>query len=876
MTLAPGTRLGPYEIVALAARGGMGEVYRAQDTRLGRDVAVKVLPARFATDPELRQRFEREARAISALSHPAICPLYDVGHHDGVEYLVMEFLEGETLADRLERGPLPLDQVLRFGIDIADALSAAHASGVVHRDLKPGNVMVTRTGARLLDFGLAKPTGPAIGTSSDGVTTAAPLTARGTILGTFQYMSPEQVEGREADARSDLFAFGAVLYEMATGTRAFRGETTTSVVAAILERDPAPISALQPLAPAALDDVVGGCLAKSPDERWQTAHDVKRQLQTIRRRLGESPVPAGAIATDRPSATRVAWIVAVAAVVLAVVSAGLAVRDRGRAPADAAQVVRAAIQPPAAHSFTPNDFAISPDGQRVAFVAAGADGVSSLWVRSIDSAQPTEVSGTEGALSPFWSADSRQIAFFAGGRLMKVEPGGKGAEVICEATRVARGGAWGADDVMLFSNSAVGPIFRVSAAGGPAVPATVVPDDVPGEGHRYPQFLPDGRRFLYTAIWTSEQRGGLYLASLDGGPAELVSSDIRSRVVLADDRLLFVIGGTVYAQPFDTAAGRLSGEPEALLRSEIAWDWRFGHLPVSASHTGLLVYQSPHTYQSNLVWFDRQGRELGRVGAPGSWSPAVAPDGRRVAVALDGRMTGQPNVWVHDLQRGVPSQLTSTGIDTAHLWSGDDWIVYSSMRDTNAIYRRRADGSGQEERVFESVAHVLVTSASPDGRRILYMGFESGLPGLRLLDVDTGSSVFLETGAEGVFSPDGRWVAFTSPATGVVVRPVDGGARVQVSRGAGSQPRWRADMKELFYIAPDKQLMAVPLVVSNGRLEPGTPVALFQTRIVQPMLVLFQYDVMPDGQRFLVNSLPREDAAAPLTLLVNWPRMLGR
>lgn len=879
MTLAPGTRLGPYEVVALAGAGGMGEVYRARDTRLSRDVALKVLPAHFATDPEARQRFEREARAVSTLSHPAICPLYDVGHHNGLEFLVMEFLEGETLAARLERGPLPLDQVLRYSIDIADALAAAHAGGIVHRDLKPGNVMLTRTGARLLDFGLARSTGPAVGSTPEGLTTAAPITARGTILGTFQYMSPEQVEGREADTRSDLFSFGAVLYEMATGKRAFDGKTTTSVLAAILERDPSPISTLQPLAPAALDDVVRGCLAKSPDERWQTAHDVKLQLQAIRRRLGEtaaSVVPTGSWRGVRTP--RVAWAVTAVALALAAVFAVVALRGgAGPAPIAADAVVRAAILPPTAHSFTPNDFALSPDGQRVAFVAAGADGVSSLWIRSINSSQPTEISGSEGASSPFWSSDSLHVAFFAGGRLMKVEPGGKGVEVVCEATRLAGGGAWNADDVILFSNWLFGPLFRVPATGGTAVPATSVPDDLGGEAHRYPQFLPDGRRFLFTVSWTDEQRGGLYLASLDGAPPELVSPNIRSRAVLAHDRILYVNGGTVFAQRFDTTTARLIGDPDPLLRNEIAWDWRFENMPLRASQTGLLAYQSRQTYQTQLAWFDREGRELGGVGAAGSSAPAFAPDGRRLAVALDGRGTGQPNVWIHDLQRGIPTQLTHTGIDTALAWAGrTGWIVYSSMRETNGIYRREVDGSGQEEQLLESVAHVLVTSASTDGRRVLYMGFGGGVPGLRILDVDTRESTILETGAEGAFSPDGQWVAFTTPLGGVFVRGVDGGARVQVSSGYGAQPRWRADMREIFYIAPDKKLMAVPLAVRDGTIDVGVPVPLFQTRIIQPSLVLFQYDVTPDGQRFLINSLPREDAAAPLTLLVNWTGELGR
>ncbi len=482
MALAPLTRLGPYEVVSSAGAGGMGEVYRALDTRLGRHVAIKVLPASTASSPEWRQRLEREARAVSALSHPNICALYDIGHQDGIDFLVMEFLEGETLAARLERGPLPTDQAIKTGIEIADALQSAHRKGIVHRDLKPSNVMLTRTGARLLDFGLAKPVASAIAGRGIGETVSAPLTTDGMLLGTFQYMSPEQVEGREADARSDLFAFGAVLHEMLTGVRAFDGKTPASVIAAILEREPPSVSSLQPLTPPALDDIVRGCLAKDADERWQTAHDVKLQLQGLRTRAAPVATGAAARVTRREL---IAWGTAAAALVAA---AALGNMSRETSPAPA-PVLRASLLPPAGHSFVPNDFAISPDGRRVAFVAAGVDGVPTLWVQVLDSSQAVEVTGTMGASSPFWSPDSRWIAFFTDRRLMKVEPGGTGIQTILDISPGPRNGAWGAQDVIVFTNNVLGPLLSVPAAGGAATPVTSVPANVTGEAHRFPRVL---------------------------------------------------------------------------------------------------------------------------------------------------------------------------------------------------------------------------------------------------------------------------------------------------------------------------------------------------------------------------------------------------
>ena len=877
MALEPGSQLGPYEIAAPLGAGGMGEVYRAPDTRLGRDVAIKILPAQYSADPEWRRRLDREARAISSLSHPNICPLFDVGHQDGVDFLVMELLEGETLAARLTRGPLPIDQVLRYGAEIASALAAAHRQGVVHRDLKPANVMLTRSGARLLDFGLAKPVAPGTGAPIE-VTASAPITAQGTLVGTYPYMAPEQIEGREVDARTDIFALGAVLYEMATGRRAFDGKTTASLIAAILERDPAPISSIHPLAPAALDDIVRGCLAKAPDDRWQTAHDVKLQLDGLRRRLSGGGtdtvvVPSGTSAD--PKARRHArWAYAVAALALATL-ATVPWWPRTASPSAATvSAVHASILPPKGHWFTPNDFQISPDGSRVAFVAAGGDGVSSLFYRAIESALPVEIIGTDGASAPFWSPDNRWIAYFAGGRLMKVEPGGGSPQPIGPATVTASGGAWGAGDTIVFQPTVLGPLFSVPASGGTPRPVTTVPADSPGEAHRFPSFLPDGRRFLYSASWANQQRAGLYLGDIEGGPQRLLSDDIRDRVTLAGEQLLYVDKGVLHARGFDTASAEFTGSPRSILRGELMASWTFGNVPLSASQNGVLLYQSRLTYNSQLVLYDRSGTEVELVGEPGFRSPLFSPDEdeRWLAVAHDREGTGEQATTLLDRSRNIPLMLPSAGTHTAHTWSPDGrWIYYSAIRARNGIYRRLSDGSGPEETVLESDAHLLVNDHSPTASRLVFMDFSGGHPQLRELDLETGVSTRVAEAAEGAYSPDGRWIASVAVPSGIVLtRAGGGGGRIQLTSGLSSQARWGADMTEIFYIDGDKRLMRVPIRVRNDTIEPGKPEPLFQTRIVQPRLVLFQYDVNQAGDRFLINSLPRADAAAPLTMIVNW------
>ncbi|HEV2022838.1 MAG TPA: protein kinase, partial [Terriglobales bacterium] len=646
MALTSGTKLGPYEILSPAGAGGMGEVYRARDTRLDRTVAIKVLSARLAERPDLHKRLEREARTISALSHPNICHLYDVGQQEGVDFLVMEYLEGETLAERLRKGPLPLEQLLKIGVEVSAALEKAHRQGIIHRDLKPGNIMLTKAGAKLMDFGLAKLRSelvPAAAALSEMTTLAPPaksLTEEGVIVGTFQYMAPEQLEGAEADARSDIFPLGAVLYEMATGKPAFTGKTKASLIGAILSAEPKPIGEVLPMTPAALDRVVRTCLAKDPDNRWQSAQDVKLQLEWIRQRDQQPAQPAA-------RQLRRVWLWAVAIALLVAVAFQAGVRwGRGEAPK--LQVYRAALTPPPAHSFVPYDFAVSPDGSRLAFTATSADGVATLWVRSLATDSSQEFSGTQGASHPFWSPDGQEVGFFAGGKLKKIDLATGGVQNVCDAPR-GLGGTWNRDGTIVFAPHIGAALARVHATGGVLVPATKLHEGV-GESHRWPTFLPDGRHFLYFIDW-SEGRNGIYVASLDNGEGTLLSSDIRGNVAFAAGHVLFVRDGTLFAQRFDAEKLRFAGDPIPVVSQEMEQDVRSGKAGFSVADSGVLVYQSRRTYSSRLVWFDRSGKEMQPVGEAASYDPALSPNGRWLAVTLDAANNGHHLVHVVDLMR---------------------------------------------------------------------------------------------------------------------------------------------------------------------------------------------------------------------------------
>ena len=876
--LTAGKKLGPYEIVSAAGVGGMGEVYRARDTRLGRDVAIKVLPETLSTRQEFQQRFAREARSISALNHPHICALFDVGQEGDTFYLVMEFLDGESLADRLEKGPLPLEQVLRYGKEVANALEAAHRQGVLHRDLKPGNVMLTRSGAKLLDFGLAKPSDSAVAaaTAAEALTAMAsqpkPLTDKGTVVGTFQYMAPEQLEGKGSDQRSDIFALGSVLYEMATGRRAFAGKTQASIIAAILAAEPPPISAVQPLTPPALDALIKTCLAKDPDERYQSAHDVRLQLQQIATSSGTILAP---LSRRRRRFLLPALVAATA--VLAAIAFFAGRQWSGPAPKSAAY--RTSLLPPSKHSFVAYDFALSPDGTRLAFAASGGDGVTRLWLKNLGTDANTELSGTEGASGPFWSPDSNNVAFYAGPRLSRLDIHTGAIQSIAPAI-LARGGGWSKDGQILFIMRVGQGLWRIPANGGTPVPATRV---VAGgaESHRWPTFLPDGRTFLFVVDW-SNNHDGLYSASLDDPTPKLIASDVRGNIAYVNGQLLFVRDGTLFAQRFDAAKLRFEGEPAAVVTQELEQDTGFSRSGFSVAANGALVYQSRDFYTSHLVWFDRSGKELETIGPRGPYHPTLSPDGTRLAVTLDSASDGHSRAHVFDLTRGtITSVAPESERSEAPIWSPDgNTVAYVSRTSLTRLHTRPADGSGQPATLNES-GRMMTNDWSPDGRYILYMNFLQGVPELWTYDTVEKKNAPLvpPPAAEGQFSPDGKWISYTiggraEPA--IYVQPVPGpGPRTQISVEGGTQSRWSPDGKELYYIGMGKELMAVSIRAEGGKLLVSPPRVLFRTRMHAARYAIFQYDVSRDG-RFLINSLPREDAAAPLALLTDWSAQVGK
>ena len=896
MPLNAGTRLGPYEIAALVGAGGMGEVYRATDTRLNRTVAVKVLPAQFSQKPEALERFQREARAISQLSHANICQLYDLGEQDGVHYIVMEYLEGETLATRLAKGRLPVEQVLRYGAEIADGLDAAHRTGVVHRDLKPGNIMLTRSGAKLLDFGLAKSAPPlAAGTSGLSVTLttphiSTPLTAEGTVIGTYQYMSPEQLEGKEADARSDIFSFGSLLYEMATGKRAFEGKSQVSVASAILEKDPEPVSTHQPLAPPALQSVVQGALMKDPNSRWQSAADIARQLRWI------STSQSAPIATSPAHSVprlreRSLWALLVAALLIALGWLTLGTRPHPR-------VVRASLTPPPGETFDfMGDFSgppvLSPDGTRVAFTARGPKEVDSIWVRKLDAVSSEKLAGTEGAYTPFWSADGKSLGFFADGKLKKISATGGPVSTLADAPN-ARGGAWNKDNIILYAPDYRDCLWRVNASGGTPVRVTNV-DPAKHTTHRWPSFLPDGNHFLYFATNHSGGRpedNGVYFGSLDSG---------SSRMVLATDAaglyssgyLLFHQQTVLLAQKFDPARGTVSGDP-LTAANEVENDAGTFHTIFTVAGDGTLLYEPGTNTLGNidLQWMDRDGKIIGRAAESGSYKGGrLSPDGKRLAVPI-----GDPaaSIWVLDLDHGTRTRVTFEGGNNPRMpsWSANgERIVYSvplgaTIGSGASLHAKAASGEGGEEVVLQmkepdgSPVTLYWPQWSSDGHYLLYV-HQSGPTGAAIWASPTtgdakplvvvnpqppsGRVLYLR------LSNDSHWLAYSASDGNreevYVTSFPDGSGRWQISTEGGTFPVWRADGKEIYYIGFDGNLHAVEVRSQGGKFEVGKGQPLFKLRNTFPTGQPF--DVSPDGKRFLVQADP-EGSTSPMMLVLNW------
>jgi Tol biopolymer transport system component len=888
MALAPGARLGPYEIAERVGVGGMGEVYRATDTRLDRIVAVKVLPGEVSDDEARRQRFEREARTIASLNHPHICALYDIGVADGVLFLVMEYLEGETLAQRLRRGPLPVADALRYGTEIAEALDHAHRDGITHRDLKPANVMLTRSGAKLLDFGLAKAFARAEAPASPAETES--LTEEGSILGTVHYMSPEQLEAGEIDSRTDIFAFGAVLYEMVSGRRPFVGGSRASVIAAILEREPTPTGArTQPddasgngAAPSLLDHVITRCLAKSPDERWQTAGDLMRELRWIAG--GGTPLRLPA-RTRVPGSRRVRLAIGAFGVAAGVVALVLALAQWRPASSQATPPLQFEVPPPEGAAFNPAAafMALSPDGRHLAFSAANRNAGMALWLRSLDSVAVRQLTTEEGA-QPFWSADSRFIAFFSGGQYKTIDITNGRVQLLIDAQGLS--GTWNSDDVIVMKLRDRPFLSRFpAAAGGPPTPATTL-DAARGEtAHAWPHFLPDNRHFLYVALSSQpEHDKTIYVGSLDS-PTDrkpLLTADTHA-VYSPPGYLLFVRGSSLFAQPFDADGLRLTGDPVPIAEGIDRGPGARGAF--SVSRDGKLAYRG--VGDTRLMWIDRSGGVPQTIGPRGYYAnPALSPDGQRAAVARLDRAIGSFDIWLLDIARGVPSRFTfDASSEDMPLWSLDgSRIVFRSIgRLGRGFFEKASTGTGPEHRLLDVVSQFASPLGwSRRGQALLYAAsngktlsdlWELPRSGNRA-PVALLNSSFWEI--QGQPSPDGRWLAYVSNESGnyeVYVRATNGEGKWPISSGGGLEPRWRSDSKELFYLAADRSLMSVVVHSTASTFAVGPPVRLLETRlstVPNSSYTRNQYDVTPDGQRFLINQ-PSSETSATITVVVNWP-----
>ncbi len=875
MALTSGSKLGPYEIVSPLGAGGMGEVYRARDTRLDRDVAVKVLRTSLSSDVSLRQRLEREAKAASKLSHPHICTLHDIGHQDGVDFLVMELVEGETVEHRLIKGPLPPEQTVRVAAQIADALAKAHKMGFTHRDLKPSNVMLTKTGAKLMDFGLAKASGtaPLSDVLTEMTAEQAKLTAEGAIVGTFQYMAPEQLEGKEADARTDIFALGEVIYEMATGKPAFAGKSRASLIAAILSSEPQPMTALQAMTPPALERVVKKCLAKDPDERWQSASDLAAELYWISESGSQAGVPTRGF-PRRKTWERAGWLVA--ALLLLLMVGGGAVWWFGSRQSPRAMYFNIPVTLPA------NDVALSPDGRTLAMVAYW-DQTSKymLWTHPVGGRGTTTVPGTEDASHPFWSPDSRSIAFFSQGKLKKVDLSSGGtAQVLCDAPH-GRGGAWNQEGVILFSPDFFAGLFRVSSAGGTPVEVTKTDAARLESSHRWPLFLPDGRHFLYLAANFSGhfEANQIFLGSLDSGEKRPIVSASSNAAYAEPGYLLYLRDNALVAQRFDSRKYVLSGEPRTI-SDEVQYFPQTDLALFGVAGTATLVTQTGRgADKSQLTWFNRNGGTTGAIGTPGAFAnPSISPDGRRLAFEQTDRDGRHVDIWIHELATNGTTRFTfGPGLNEIPVWSPDGKrIAYGSSRKLNfSAYLKNADGSGSEREIADLGGQTEgIWDWSRDDKYVLARK-DNELWYLALPDFQAKPYLqpkWIVRNAQ--FSQDGKWVAYSSNETGnweVYVSPFPSGtSKWQVSRG-GSEPRWRRDGKELFYLSAEGKMMAAPVRLGIS-FEAGPPAVLFQTHLRQPISAqdVFSYDVTGDGQRFLINTKVDEPNASPLSIVLNW------
>ncbi len=882
-----------YTILEKLGEGGMGVVYKAQDTKLDRTVALKFLPPHLSASEQDRARFVQEAKAASALNHPNVCTIHDIGEHDGQLFIVMELVEGQTLHDLLgaHRGsPLPMKRAVEIGTQIADGLAAAHEKGIVHRDMKPENIMIRRDGiAQIMDFGLAK-------LKASG---ASRLTREGSTVGTAGYMSPEQIQGQEVDHRSDIFSLGVVLYELFTGQMPFRGVHETALAYEIVNVDPVPMSSVRPEIDPALDAIVLECLEKDPNERTQAARQVAVDLKRYRREssrqrasriTGTRPVtvlPAAARGgvpepEPRPRAPLTPWI---ASSVLFVLLVALAIIHFRETPS-ADPVINASILPPGHTTFlNANDgghIALSPDGTMLAFVASDSAGRNSLWLRPLSLGLAQQLPETDGAEYPFWSPDSRFIGFFAGGKLKKVAASGGPPFAICDAPN-GRGGTWSGEDVILFSprfdNTG---LYRVSAAGGDATPVTATDSSRNETNHRWPLFLPDGKHFLYTTqakSRTSEYSGAMYVASLDGSMNKLLVK-ISSNMAFDGKRILYVRQRSLVEQPFDLGKFEFSADAVPVAEQiEYSTDKSRGMF--SISHDGMLIYQAGENYQRVPVWYDRNGKRLSVVSdrSVSLWG-RISPDGTKIVLDSPDPQVKTSDIWVLDLIRGVSTRFTfDRGDDLAPVWSPDGRrIIFSSDRSGQlSLYTKNSSGTESEELLLTTGEPLLAADCTPDGRYLLYqsVGLKTNwdlwvLP----LEGERKPTAFLKTEfneQDARYSPDGRWVAYTSDESGkdeIYVRPFPvGSGKWQISVNGGHIPMWRRDGKEIIYSVQDGSVMSAEVDGTGSTFVVGTVKSLFAVplSIGAPLS-----DITADGQRFLMFPVPGGQAVPPLTLVTNW------
>jgi Tol biopolymer transport system component len=875
MTLSTGTRLGPYEILAPLGAGGMGEVWRARDPRLGRSVAIKVLPPEVSADGDRLRRFEKEAQAASSLNHPNIVTIHDIERIDSTSFIVMELVEGKTLREVVSEGPLAVRKLLAIAVQIADGLARAHAARIVHRDLKPENVMVTKDGlVKILDFGLAKLAHPELegGQLTQGPTVSGG-TSPGVVMGTVGYMSPEQASGHPVDFRSDQFSFGSVLYEMATGKAPFRRATAAQTLAAIIQDEPEPIATAAPKIPAPLRWIVERTLAKDAKDRYASTEDLARDLAGVREHLPEFSGSGEAAAM--PPRRRSRLLLLVAAAVAALFVAVVVVRSK--TPSAPPQRIETSLLPPERWTFEIGASALSPDGSRLLFAARDAGHTLYLWVRHLGQSEAQQLVRTTFPVGAFWSPSGRQIGFFADGKLKVIEATGGAPRTVCDAP-AAHGGTWNQDDVILFAPKSDGPLFRVSATGGEATPVTRLHPARKETSHRLPSFLPDGRQFLFLSMTTAgeeDPNSGVYVGSLDSRETRRLLGGYTAAIYAPQGYVFFTNAeGTLIAQSFDAAQLRLSGSPrpiaEGVLKVAGSGPSMAGF---SASRNGLLAFQH-QLISARIVWFDRSGKEVGSVGPPGEVYPRFSPDGKKVVVYTEDPRTGN-DIWIYDLSRAIRTPLTSGhGENGDPIWSPDGrQIVFSSTRTGRRdLYLKDSSGAGKERLLLHSDYWQVPMDWSFDGKFLLY-GRADPTSALDLwvlpLSGDRKPFPFLQLKGNqdwGRFSPDGRWIAYTSNESGkneIYVLPFPGlGERWQVTTGGGLSPIWRRDGKELFYLSGGNAVAV--------EVKPGSP---FQTGAPKPLFPWPWHhpcDVSADGQRFLTVIPDKEARPVPITLIQNW------